>query len=149
MSPTFKPTCLPQTSPPLSLNFFTTPHSSLFCLLPPYSSPCDARALALYRHKQKRKGDLLLKQNVLRLEITMDHLCLTKQTQPTQQLLRKHSDQRSAQSSELVLLDQLVQINAQQLEHQTQMLAMDEGVFQAQEMMVVVLVHLFVQLGSG
>ena len=71
----------------------------------------------------------------------MDQLSLAKQAQPIQQLLSEHPDKGGAQSTELILLDQLVQIDAEQLKHQTQVLAMDEGIFEAEDVMIVVLVH--------
>jgi hypothetical protein len=56
--------------------------------------------------------------------------------------LSKDSHKGCAKTPELILLDQLVEINAQQLENQAEMLAMDECIFQSQEMMVIVLVEL-------
>ena len=44
------------------------------------------------------------------------------------------------------MLDELVQIDAQQLEYQTKMLAMDEGVLESKKMVVVVLVELRIEL---
>ena len=72
----------------------------------------------------------LLQEYVFRLQITMYESRLAQQAQPIEQLLRKNSHQRRAQNSELVLLDQLVQIDTEQLEHETQMLPVDEGVFE-------------------
>ena len=76
----------------------------------------------------------------------MNELRLPKQSQTIDELLCKHPDECSAQSSELVLFNQLVQVDAQKLENQAKMLTMDEGIFEAQEVMIVVLVHLLVQL---
>ena len=42
---------------------------------------------------------------------------LVQQAQSIQELLRKHSHKGSAQSSELVLFDQLVQIDTEELEN--------------------------------
>jgi hypothetical protein len=61
-------------------------------------------------------------------------------------LLREHPDQRCTEAAELILLDQLVQIHAEQFEDETKMLAMNEGVLQSQKVVVVILVHLLVQL---
>jgi len=66
---------------------------------------------------------------------------LVQQTQTVQKLLCEDSYQRGAQTPKLVLLDQLVQIDRQQLEDQTQMLLVDEGVLQPQDVMIVILVH--------
>ena len=71
----------------------------------------------------------------------MYQLRLTQQTKPIQQLLREDPHKRCAQPSELVLLDQLVQIHRQQLKHKTQMLPVNESVLQPQNVVVIVLVH--------
>ena len=59
----------------------------------------------------------------------MDQSRLIEQGKPIQQLLRKDADQGRAQASELVLLDQLVQVDTKQLEDQAQVLPMNEGIF--------------------
>lgn len=51
-----------------------------------------------------------------------------QECEPVKQLLSEHPHECGTQSTELILLDQLVKINAEQLKHQAQMLAMDEGV---------------------
>jgi hypothetical protein len=60
--------------------------------------------------------------------------------------LSEHANQSSAESSELVLLDKLVKIDAKELKNQAKMLAVNESVFKSQQMMVVVLVKLRVEL---
>lgn len=76
----------------------------------------------------------------------MDQLRLAKQRKTIDQLLCKYAHKCGRQSSELILLDQFVQVNAEQLENETEMLPMNEGVLQSEQMVVVVLVHLLVQL---
>jgi len=71
---------------------------------------------------------------------------LIEQCETVEKLLSKHANQSSAESSKLVLLDELVKIDAKELKHQAKMLAMDEGVFKPQQMVVVVLVKLRVEL---
>lgn len=61
-------------------------------------------------------------------------------------MLREYSNECRAQSAELVLLDELVKVHAEQLKHQTQMLPVNEGIFQAQNVVVIVLVVLAVEL---
>jgi hypothetical protein len=46
----------------------------------------------------------------------MDEASFVQKTQAIQQLLRKDPDECRAQSSKLILFDQLVQVHAQQLE---------------------------------
>lgn len=60
--------------------------------------------------------------------------------------MSEHANQSSAESSELVLLDKLVKIDAKELKNQAKMLAVNESVFKSQQMMVVVLVKLRVEL---
>ena len=60
----------------------------------------------------------------------MNQLRLTQQAKSIQQLLRKHPHKRRAQSPELILLDQLIQIHGQQLKHQAKMLPVDERILQ-------------------
>lgn len=71
---------------------------------------------------------------------------LVQQRQPIQQLLCEHAHERCAETPELVLFDQLVEIDAQQFENKAQMLPVYERVLQTQDMVVVVLVELRVQL---
>lgn len=63
-----------------------------------------------------------------------------------EQLLGEYSNQGGTQTAELILLDQFVEIDAEKLKHQTEMLAVDECILEAQDMVVVVLVELAVQL---
>jgi len=51
-----------------------------------------------------------------------------EQAQTVQKLLCEHANQRGTETSELVLLDEFVQIHAEQLENKAQMLSMDEGI---------------------
>lgn len=76
----------------------------------------------------------------------MNEMSLVQKTQRIQKLLRKDTDKRGAQASELVLLDELVKVDAEKLEGETQMLTMDKGILQTEEVMVIVLVVLAVQL---
>lgn len=62
-------------------------------------------------------------------------------------MLRKYPHKRRAQTAELILFDEFVQVHAQQLEDQAEMLAVDEGVAESKEMVVVVLVEFAVDLG--
>jgi hypothetical protein len=68
-----------------------------------------------------------------------------QQAQGIQQLLGKYPDKGSAQSTELVLFDQLIKINAEQFECETQMLTVDECVLETKQVMVVILVILAVE----
>ena len=56
----------------------------------------------------------------------MDQFGLAEQAQAIQQLLRKDAHQRRAQPSELVLLDQLVEIGREQFKDEAQMIFVDE-----------------------
>lgn len=88
----------------------------------------------------------LFQKNVLRFQVAMNQVSLVQKTQRVQKLLREDSDERSAQASELILLDQLVKVDTEKLEGETQMLAMDESIFQTEKVMVIILVVLAVQL---
>lgn len=79
----------------------------------------------------------------------MDQLSLPQKSQPVDQLLSENANQGSTQSSKLVLLDQLVEVDTQKLKHQTEMLPVNERVLQAQQVVIIVLVHLLVQLLEG
>lgn len=48
----------------------------------------------------------------------MDQMRLVQQAQGIQQLLRKHADESSAQSTELVLFDELVQVDTEQFKRE-------------------------------
>ena len=49
----------------------------------------------------------------------MDDSSFVQKTESIQQLLRKHSDQGSAQATELILLYELIEIHTQELEDKT------------------------------
>lgn len=76
----------------------------------------------------------------------MNQTCLVQKGQTIQELLCENPDQCGAKTPELVLLDQFIQIDAEKLKDQAQMLSMDESVLEPQEVMVVVFVKLGVEL---
>lgn len=78
----------------------------------------------------------------------MDQPRLVQQGQTIEQLLGKDAHKSRAQAAELVLLDEFVEVYAQQLKHQAQVLPVDEGVLEPQEMVVIVLVQLRIELGA-
>lgn len=61
----------------------------------------------------------------------MDQMCFVQKAQSIQKLLRKYAYQRRAQPSELILFNQFVEVHAEQLKGQTEMLFMDEGILQS------------------
>lgn len=76
----------------------------------------------------------------------MNQVSLVQKAQCVQQLLRKDADKGRTETSELVLLDQLVEVDTEQLKGKAEVLTVDEGVLQTEEVVVVVLVVLAVQL---
>jgi hypothetical protein len=79
----------------------------------------------------------------------MNQMSLVQKTQRIQKLLREDADECSAQASELVLLDELVKVDTEKFEGETQMLTMDKSILQTEEVVVIVLVVLAVQLRWG
>lgn len=61
----------------------------------------------------------------------MDQVCLVQKTQGIQKLLRKDAYQRRAQPSELILFNQFVEVHAEQLKGQTEVLFVNEGILQS------------------
>lgn len=57
-------------------------------------------------------------------------MCLIQETQRIQKLLSKDTNKSCTQPAELILFDQFVKINTEQLEDQTEMLSVNEGVLQ-------------------
>lgn len=57
--------------------------------------------------------DLLLKQDVLRFEVAMDQMGLIQKAQSIQQLLREDTHESRAEASELILLDELVEVDTE------------------------------------
>jgi len=62
---------------------------------------------------------LLLQQDVLRLQVTVDDVVPVQGVQTLQDGVSKLPDQREAEALELVLLDQLIQVHAQQFKGHT------------------------------
>ena len=85
-------------------------------------------------------------KDVLRLQITMNQVSFIEKTQRIQQLLRKDANQGCTQSSELILFDQFVQVDAEEFECQAEMLSVDEGILESQEVVVIVLVIFTIEL---
>lgn len=73
-------------------------------------------------------------------------MSLIQKTQRIQKLLREDTDECGTQATELILLDQFVKVDAEEFEGEAQMLTVDEGVLQAEKVMVIILVVLAVQL---
>lgn len=61
-------------------------------------------------------------------------------------MLGKHPNKCSAQSTELILFDQLIKIDTEQFKCETQMLTVDECVLETKQMVVIVLVIFAVEL---
>jgi hypothetical protein len=61
-------------------------------------------------------------------------------------LLGKNTDESRAQTTKLVLLDQLIKIDTEQFKDQTEMLPVDESILQTKQVVVVVLVIFAVKL---
>lgn len=76
----------------------------------------------------------------------MDQSSLIEQRQTIEELLGKDTDQSRAETAELVLLDELVQVDAEQFEDETEMLAVDEGIFEAEEVVVIIFIELCIEL---
>ena len=76
----------------------------------------------------------------------MDESGLVQQCQTIEQLLGKYSNQCCTKTTKLILLNELVKVDAEQLEHKTEVLSVNECVFESQKMMIVILVKLRVEL---
>lgn len=74
---------------------------------------------------------------------------LVQQGQSVEELLRKDSDESGAETTELVLLDELVKVDAEELEHEAEVLPVYEGILQSEEVMIVILVEFTVELSKG
>lgn len=59
---------------------------------------------------------LLFEQDVFWLQVAVDQPSLIQQAETIEQLLCENTDKRRAESAELILLDQLIQIDAEKLE---------------------------------
>lgn len=71
-------------------------------------------------------GDLRLEKDVFWLQIAVYQPRLLEHRQRIQQLGSEHLHELCTQPLELILLDQFVKVGGQELEHQTQMTAVDE-----------------------
>lgn len=87
-------------------------------------------------------ASLLLEKNVLRLHVAMDDLVLVESVEALQQRVREPSHQLHAEALELVLLDQLVQVDAEQLEGDAHVVTEGERVEHVDDVHGVVLVLL-------
>jgi hypothetical protein len=58
-------------------------------------------------------GNALFEQNILWLQIAVNQTGFAEKTQAAEELLGKHSNERGAQASKLVLLDEFVQVDGE------------------------------------
>lgn len=72
----------------------------------------------------------------------MNESGLVEEGKAVEQLLGKDSDQRRAETTELILFDELIQVDAEQFKDEAQMLAMDESILQPQKVVIVIFVEL-------
>lgn len=73
-------------------------------------------------------------------------MCFVQEAQGIQQLLCEDADQCRTQPTELVLLDELVEVDTEELKGKAEVLAVNEGVLQAQQMVVIILIVFAVEL---
>lgn len=73
-------------------------------------------------------------------------MSFVQEAQGIQQLLCEDTDKGRTQPSELVLLDEFIEVDAEEFEGKAKVLAVDERVLQAEQVVVVVLVVFAVQL---
>lgn len=71
---------------------------------------------------------------------------LVEESQAVQELLSKHPHQCGTKTPELILLDQLIEVDAEQLKDQTQVLLVYECILESQQVVIIVLVELRVEL---
>jgi hypothetical protein len=79
----------------------------------------------------------------------VDNVGRIENDETVNQLLHKTTNQRQGEPAKLVLLRQLVKIDAQQLKHEAQVLSKDEVVRQAYNVRFVVGIKLVIQLCVG
>ena len=70
--------------------------------------------------------DSRLQKDVLRFEIAVDEPRFLQNRQSVEQLGREDLDELRAETLELVLLDQLVQVGREEFEDETQVVLVDE-----------------------
>jgi hypothetical protein len=79
----------------------------------------------------------------------MNDLRLIQNAQSIQQLRRKHPHERSREASERVLFDEFVKVVGEEFEDEAEVGLVDEGVFESEHVVFVVLVPLIVDLQRG
>lgn len=92
------------------------------------------------------RGDLRLEEDVLWFEIAVDDLGLLQYRQRVEKLSGEDADETRTESSERVLLDELIQVVGEELKDEAEMRVVDEGVLESQHVVLVVLVPLVVDL---
>jgi len=84
-----------------------------------------------FKKRKKRKFGLPLQQNVLWLQVAVDELGLIEDGQRVQNLRSEKLDQVGREAPEVVHLDQLVEVYAQELADKTEVVTEDERVSHA------------------
>ncbi len=85
---------------------------------------------------------LLLEQNILRFQVAVDDLHLGQGLQALQYRVGELADELQREAGELVLLDELVEIHAQELERDAYVIAEGEGLDHVYDVQGVLLVLL-------
>lgn len=78
----------------------------------------------------------------------MDESGLVEEGKTVEQLLGKDSDQSRAETAELILLYEFIQVDTEQFKDEAKMLAMDKSILESQKVVIVVFVELGVELGG-
>ena len=88
------------------------------------------RRTSQYRHTTAKlwNDDVRFQKDVLRFEIAVNQPRFFENRQSVQELRREHFDKLCAKTLELILLDELVQVGRQQLEHETQVILVNERI---------------------
>jgi len=79
----------------------------------------------------------------------VDQPCVLEHGEGIQQLSSKHLDELRAQTLELILFDEFVQVRRKKFENETEMVAVDKGIPQPQDVMFVPGITLVVELERG
>jgi hypothetical protein len=78
----------------------------------------------------------------------MYQACFVEKSQAIKQLLGENTNECRRETTELILFNEFVQIYAEQLKDEAQMLSVYKGIFQSEEVVVIVFVELRIQLRS-
>ena len=97
--------------------------------------------------ESKRKGNLRFEEDIFRFEVAVDESCILEDGEGIEKLSHEDFDELGAETLELILFDEFIEVGGEELKDETEMISVDEGVAETEDVVLVGGIEVLVQLG--